>query len=171
MPTHRKSHVAFCFVYFDLTLTHSKDQGQCHTPFDYNYLTSDGKLDKHFNWQLIESRMWPFDWHIFIWPWSILKVKVKVMRISTVNILKIITDRADITIDPNIMLHVGFRLVYLELTLTYSKGQLGRRNDVSLNILTFLLIVQSANSRLKCPSMLIIHFLGFTTYPYYRSLH
>ena len=31
---------------------------------------------------------------------------------------------------PNIMFYVGFRLAYLELTLTYSKGQLGRRNGV-----------------------------------------
>ena len=23
-----------------------------------------------------ESRMWPFDWHIYIWSWPILKVKI-----------------------------------------------------------------------------------------------
>ena len=41
----------------------------------------------------------------------------------------------------NIMSYVGFRLAHLELTLTmtYSKGQLGRRNGVSPNNLAFLL--------------------------------
>ena len=63
--------------------------------------------------------MWPFDWHIYIWPWPILKVKVKVMHILTVNISQAMTDRANITIAPDIMLHGGIRLAYLELTLTY----------------------------------------------------
>ena len=33
-----------------------------------------------------ESRMWPLHWNIYNWTWLILKVKVQVMRISTVNI-------------------------------------------------------------------------------------
>ena len=84
------------------------------------------------------SRMWPFDWHIYIWPWPILTVKVKVMNISTVNISQTVTDRANITIASNIMSHVTFRLSYLYLTLTHSKGQRCFRNVVSANILTFL---------------------------------
>ena len=36
---------------------------------------------------------------------------------------------------------MGFRLAYLSLTLTYSKGQLGSWNGVSPNILVFLLYI------------------------------
>ena len=36
--------------------------------------------------------------YICIWPWPILKVKVKVMHISTVNILEMVIDRVKITI-------------------------------------------------------------------------
>ena len=39
--------------------------------------------------------MWPYDWHIYIWPWPIPKVKVA--HISTMNILKMVTDSAHIT--------------------------------------------------------------------------
>ena len=35
LPTHWKSHTAFPLTYLHLTLTHSKDQGQGHTHFDY----------------------------------------------------------------------------------------------------------------------------------------
>ena len=56
------------------------------------------------------------------------------MCISTVNIWQMESDRANITIISSIMLHVGFQLAYLELTLTYSKGQLVTEN-VSPNIL------------------------------------
>ena len=153
--------MAFPFAYLHLTLTHSKGQG--HTHFDCKYLTHDDRLDKHWNCQLIGSRIWLFDWHIYIWPWPILNIKikvmhiwlwisrkrwqikqslncqnieshmrpfdwniyiwpwsipkgkVKVMHISAVNITQTITD---------IMLHVSFQSAYLELNLTYSKGQL-----------------------------------------------
>ena len=37
-----------------------------------------------------KSCMASFDWHIYIWPWLILKVKVQVMHISTGNILKMV---------------------------------------------------------------------------------
>ena len=63
------------------------------------------------------------------------------MYISTVNILEIVTDMADIA--SNSISHVGFRLAQLELTLTYSKCQLGRWNGVSQTILAFLLLLLS----------------------------
>ena len=44
------------------------------------------------------------------------------------------------TIAPNILSHVGFRLAELELIVTNSKGQLGRRNGVTSNILAFLIL-------------------------------
>ena len=79
--------------------------------------------------------MCPFNWYFYILPWPILKVEV--MHISTVN-SQMMPDRADITIAPNIMSHIGFRLAYLELTLTCSKGQLGHRYRLSPYILDFL---------------------------------
>ena len=60
------------------------------------------------------------------------------MHISTVNLSQTMTDRANITTEPNIMFYVGFRLPYLEETLTYSKGQLGDGTDVSPNILSYI---------------------------------
>ena len=46
-----------------------------------------------------ESHMWPLDWHVYIWPWSILKGRVKVMHILTVNILQTVSaDMANIAI-------------------------------------------------------------------------
>ena len=49
--------------------------------------------------QQIESLIWPFDRHIYIWPWAILKVKSKVMHnILLENISQIVTDRINITI-------------------------------------------------------------------------
>ena len=59
---------------------------------------------------------------------TILKVKVKVIHIWTANISQATTDKANNPIGPNIMSHAGFRLVYLELTLMYSKSQYGDRN-------------------------------------------
>ena len=42
--------------------------------------------------------------------------------------------RANITIAPNVISHIGFKLPLLELTLTHSNRQFGGRNDVSPNI-------------------------------------
>ena len=42
------------------------------------------------------SCMCPFDGHIYIWPWPILKDKV--MNFSTANFSKIMTDKSNITI-------------------------------------------------------------------------
>ena len=43
-------------------------------------------------------------------------------------------DLANITVVPNIMSNVVFRLAHLEPALTYYKGQLGCRNSVKPNI-------------------------------------
>ena len=63
------------------------------------------------------------------------------MQISTVNISQRMTDKANMTIAPNIMPHVGFRLSYLELTLTYSKAHLGCRNGINSNILACVILM------------------------------
>ena len=49
----------------------------------------------------MQSPIRPFYLHIYIWPWPILMVKVKVTYIWTVNISKLLTDRANITIAIN----------------------------------------------------------------------
>ena len=33
-----------------------------------------------------KNKLWAFDWHIYIRPWPIIKVKVKVMYIMVTNI-------------------------------------------------------------------------------------
>ena len=48
------------------------------------------------------------------------------LRRLNVIILLMVTGRAKLTIASNTMLHVVFRLAYLELILTYSDGQLSR---------------------------------------------
>ena len=44
------------------------------------------------------------------------------MHISTVNICKIMTDKANVAI-ANTRIHMAFRLAYLHLALAHSKGQ------------------------------------------------
>ena len=44
------------------------------------------------------SRMWPFDGYIYIWPWLVLKVKLKVMYNFIANISQTVTDGTDIAI-------------------------------------------------------------------------
>ena len=65
---------------------------------------------------------------------------IKVMHISTVNISQTMTNGANIHIAQNIKSHVSFGLVYLELILTYCKGQFGCMSGVSPNILVFLFV-------------------------------
>ena len=43
----------------------------------------------------IGRRLLAFEWYIYIWPWPILQVNVKVMRISTVNISQTVTRRTN----------------------------------------------------------------------------
>ena len=66
--------------------------------FTRDYLANVDKLDKHCYSEHIESSMWDFDWHIYILSCLILKVRVKVMHILTVNISHTVTDRASIAI-------------------------------------------------------------------------
>ena len=64
------------------------------------------------------SHVWTFDWHIYLWHCPILKVHIKVMHISTVNILKMMI-QIDTTL--NCKIYMGFRLAYLHLTFANSK--------------------------------------------------
>ena len=40
-----------------------------------------------------------FVWQIYTWPWAILKVKIEVMNISTMDVLEMLTDMEKITND------------------------------------------------------------------------
>ena len=59
----------------------------------------------------------------YIWPWPILKVRIKVVHISTVNILKMVTDMETLPLPRIIKSCEDFRLAYLCLILTCSKSQ------------------------------------------------
>ena len=61
-----------------------------------------------------ESRKWPYDWHIYNCPWLMLKIKVKVMQTSDVNISQTVTDMIHITIT-----NTESRMWYFEWYITF----------------------------------------------------
>ena len=97
------------------------DEIECIGKFIRDYLTNGDRYGNHSN-NCIGSRT-PFDWYIYIW--------------SRTN-SELTTDRANINMA--IRYEVACRLAYLDLTLTYSEGQLGRRHGVTPDCLTFLFI-------------------------------
>ena len=64
-----------------------------------------------------------FTWHKYIWPWPILKVKVKVMHILTVNILQTMKHEQTLQLPTRRKLRVAIQLAYWYLTVAHSKGQ------------------------------------------------
>ena len=78
------SHIwPFWLASWHLTFAHSYGEGQDHAHFNCDCLANDDLLDKDGNCQHIGSCMCPFDWHIYIWLWFILKGNVEIMHIST----------------------------------------------------------------------------------------
>ena len=73
LPIHRKWPIGFRLVYLHLTLAQSKGQDQRLAYFDSKYLV---KVVEMANITSIRKSALTFDWHIYIWPWPILKVKV-----------------------------------------------------------------------------------------------
>ena len=69
-----------------------------------------------------EGHLWTCHWHTYIWPWPILKVKVKVMHILTANISKMVTDKANITIAIKYKVVYCFTWTYLDFTIAYCKS-------------------------------------------------
>ena len=80
-----------------LTVTNCKCQHQGHAYFE-----------QRISWKLWNKWQTPrvpenmksslaFDWHIYIWSWPVLKVKVNVTHILTVNILEMVTDLGKVT--------------------------------------------------------------------------
>ena len=55
---------------------------------------------------------------------------IKVINNSTVNISQMVTDRQTLPLPTSRKSHVGFQLLDSNLTLAYSKGQLGNWNGV-----------------------------------------
>ena len=49
-------------------------------------LSNGGLHGRHFYCQQMGNRTWAFDWPIYIWPWIILKVRVKVVYIFRLSI-------------------------------------------------------------------------------------
>ena len=84
-PAHRKSPIRLRMVHLHLTLANSKGQSQCHTNFDCEYLINEYRQDICCYCQYKGSRLLAFDWHIYIWPWPILKVKVNRNSISKIR--------------------------------------------------------------------------------------
>ena len=73
--------------------------------------------------------MWQFDWLICLWPWPILKVKVKLTHISTVNISQMVTDGQTLQLLTDRKSDsVVFQLLDLNLTVVYSWGKFGSWN-------------------------------------------
>ena len=62
-------------------LTHSRGQSQGYANWDSAYLVNGDRYDKYCYRQNIGSRLLVVDCWFYIWPWPILKVKIKVMQI------------------------------------------------------------------------------------------
>ena len=84
---------------------------------DSEYLANGYRYGKHCPCQHIGSRIQPFDWHIYIYSWPVLMVKVKVMHILTVNISGMVTDMINITIALIFVCNVIFGLVDIDSSI------------------------------------------------------
>ena len=94
-------------------LTHSKYQvNVMHIP---NASRKRWQINNNYYFHQIWNYIRVFYWRIYIWPWPILKVIVKVMHILTENSLEMVTGVANITTVINYIV-MGLRLIYLRLT-------------------------------------------------------
>ena len=71
----------------------------------------------------VGSHTWRFEWHIYNWTRPILKEKVEIMHISTVNIFEMVTDMIKLLLPSNRKSRMGFQLAYLHLTLACYKRE------------------------------------------------
>ena len=85
------------------------------------FLANGDSWHKHCCYQQIESSLQSLCRHIYSLSWPILKVKVKVMHILTVNISQMVKDMANIP-----KYYVACWLDYFELTSTYSNLAVGK---------------------------------------------
>ena len=63
-----------------------------------NIFSNGERRGKHYYCLQIGSYVLALNWHIYILRWHIIKAMVKVMHISTVNILEIVEDSAIIIV-------------------------------------------------------------------------
>ena len=131
--------MSFRLVYLHSTLAHTKGQDHHHVSFDCEYPANGDRYGRHCYWKQIESHIWAFDYHIYIWPWPILMVKVKVIHTWTMNISKKVTDRVNTTIAIKYEVEYGLSISVFRFDLRLFKGQLGSWNGMLPNILAFWL--------------------------------
>ena len=123
LSLYMKWHIVFRLVRLHLTLTISKCYGQGHAYCNCGYLANE-KYGTDCYCQQIWSRKWLFDLHIYIWPWSILNLKVKVMQIFAVSITQTVTYILSIAVANKCeVAHMAFRSACINLIFTFSKGQ------------------------------------------------
>ena len=79
---HRKSLICSRLVLLYLTLAHFKGQGQANSCFNCEHLANGKRYDKRSYCPYIGNRLLAFDSYIYIWLWSIPKIRVKVIRNS-----------------------------------------------------------------------------------------
>ena len=72
-----------------------------------------------------QHRKWPCNWHIYIWPGPFLRSRSRLCTSRQRTSLKWTQIGLTLLLPANLMSHVGFRLVYLDLILACFKGQLG----------------------------------------------
>ena len=71
-----------------------KGKNQGHPNIDCEYLVNGDRTNIEIELPTHrKSRLLAFEWCNYIWPWTILKVKVKVMQILTMNISETVTNR------------------------------------------------------------------------------
>ena len=90
--------------------------------YDSTIIFSDVSIDilARNKCSLLTYLLLAFDWYIYVWPSHILKIKI--VHIST-EYLTNGSDRTNILLPILTKLPIGFRLVYLHLSLAYSKDQ------------------------------------------------
>ena len=87
----RKSYIGIQLAYLYFTFSHFKGQGHVHFDCKYVYIFTANILQMmkdrtNITNAIRESHMGFIDWHIYLWPWHILKVKRKVMHFLIANI-------------------------------------------------------------------------------------
>ena len=178
LPSNKTLFTVFRLAYFHFTVTYSKRQHQEYAHFRlwiYWYIGNSDRYDKltlaysrrqdqcYFSIPKMVINMvkneyrhqiaihtWTFDWHIYIWRWTILKVKVKLMHIPCGN-------KATITVT------IKYEIIYyyyvnsqIKLLLVKSISSLGR-NCMSLFCFTTNTLADSTGTVLLAQFVIIMH--------------
>ena len=103
--------------YLDLLFEGQRFESATFRKFLHDYLANDDRYGTTYYCHPIGSHVLTFDWHIYVWPWPVLKIKV--MHISPVNTLtrKISLD-ADIWRNAAWLSFIEFFTIELQMALT-----------------------------------------------------